>query len=178
MYARLPLRLLRGRHCVAPFRRRQLRAVPCTATTSIMPQAPAETSADEVEALRQQIAALQVWGRPHSDGRHGRHACFTYDAACAQATLQQKEQQQQPAQQPPSPLVAPYSRSYGRTHVSRILAVEDGGLSLVSTHPRNLLHLHLLTCRHADAAQQDSRSRLISPNGRCRSATSCVWAAG
>jgi len=37
--------------------------VPCTATTSTMPEAPAETSAGEVEALRQQIAALQARGK-------------------------------------------------------------------------------------------------------------------
>jgi hypothetical protein len=62
MYAKLPLRLLRGRHCALPVRRRQIRALPCRATMSTMPQAPTESSAGEVEALRQQIAALQVRG--------------------------------------------------------------------------------------------------------------------
>ncbi len=159
MYARLPLRLLRVRHFVAPLRRRQLRAVPCSAPTSTMPDAPAETSAGEVEALRQQIAALQARGKhpPHADGRYHwiRHACLTSGVAPAQATLQQKEQQQ-PAQQPPPALVAPYSRSYGRTHVARILAAEDGGLSLVPPHPQK--H-HLPTPAALGAMTQDHSRR-------------------
>ena len=69
-------------------------------------------------------------GRDHCAAMHD----FTCERLRSQATLQQKEQQQ-PVQQPPPPLVAPYSRSYGRTHVARILAADDGGLSLVCPTP-------------------------------------------
>ena len=108
---------------------------------STMPQAPTESSAGEVEALRQQIAALQVRGGAAAEAPLVKQPCMVSHMtnARSQATLQQKEQQQ-PSQQPAPPLVAPYSRSYGRTHVARILAAADGGLSLVSTAAPLLLH--------------------------------------
>jgi asparaginyl-tRNA synthetase len=97
----------------------------------------AGVTADEVEALRQQLETLQVRHRKHGRRRMRcqRRRCTAADFVASpleqlvvlllhvQATLKKKEAELD--------LVAPYSRSYGRTLVNTILGAECGGLSFV-----------------------------------------------
>ncbi len=104
----------------------------------------ATPSASEVEALRAQIAQLEVYissyynnqlsiaksrltdrRAPTADGslRQGAHV-FT-PTGHPQATLKEKEKALD--------TVHPYSRTYNKTSVSTILCAADGGRSLVRT---------------------------------------------
>ncbi len=136
--------------------------------------------AAEVEALRKQLASVEVGRCAHLRRRpplRAQAASVPHSIDCwhcAQATLKQKEAQLS--------TVFPYSRSYGRTSINTILGAPDGGKSLVRYSQQIAGSLAgaaaARQCAQTPAIQIDSAARRRSARQVVRRRRGAVVSAG